>query len=121
MAKAVRWAMLPGNHEIFKTYSPMVRFLSPWHCKCIIHLATCFFGDLDGNQVLEFYWTDAIDAMTRAGAKLRCSIGPSECGRDRPGFGWQAVSQKLPAIQYYRVLTIINLKLQCFIMFYNVL
>jgi hypothetical protein len=26
-------------------------------------------ADLDGNQVLEFYWTDAIDAMTRAVAK----------------------------------------------------
>ncbi len=50
-------------------------------------------------------------------------ISGSECGRNRPGFGWQAVSQKLPAIQYYRVLNIqvINLKLynvlQCFIMF----
>jgi hypothetical protein len=32
----------------------------------------------------------------------------SECGRNRPGFGWQAVSQKLRAIQYYRDLNIVN-------------
>ncbi len=38
-------------------------------------------------------------------------IGPSECGRDRQGFGWHAVSEKLRAIQYYRVLNIINLNL----------
>jgi hypothetical protein len=48
------------------------------------------------------------------------NIGPSKCGRDRPGFGWHAVSEhavseKLRAIQYYRVLNIIKLKL------YNVL
>ncbi len=42
-------------------------------------------------------------------------IGPSECGQDRPGFGWFSVSEKLRTIQYYRVLNIINLKL------YNVL
>ncbi len=30
-------------------------------------------------------------------------IHGSKCGRTRPGFGWQAVSQKLPAIQYYIV------------------
>jgi hypothetical protein len=34
------------------------------------------------------------------------SIGPSECGRDRPGFGCAAVS--LRHIQYYRVFNIIN-------------
>jgi hypothetical protein len=38
-------------------------------------------------------------------------IGGSECGRDRPGFGGDAVSEKLRRIQYYRVLNIINLKL----------
>ncbi len=43
------------------------------------------------------------------------SIGPSECGRDRPGFGCDAVYKKLRRIQYYRVLNIINSKL------YNVL
>jgi hypothetical protein len=31
-------------------------------------------------------------------------IGGSQCGRDRPGFGCHAVSEKLRAIQYYRVL-----------------
>ncbi len=30
-------------------------------------------------------------------------IGGSECGRDRPGFGGDAVSEKLRRIQYYRV------------------
>ncbi len=34
------------------------------------------------------------------------NIHGSECGRNRPGFGWHAVSQKLRAIQY----NIINLK-----------
>jgi hypothetical protein len=38
-------------------------------------------------------------------------ISPSECGRDRPGFGCPAVYSKLRGIQYYRVLNIINLKL----------
>jgi hypothetical protein len=32
----------------------------------------------------------------------------SECGQNRPGFGWQAVSKKLSAIQYYGVLNIIK-------------
>jgi hypothetical protein len=35
------------------------------------------------------------------------NIHGSECGRNRSGFGWHAVSQKLCAIQYYRVLNII--------------
>ena len=34
------------------------------------------------------------------------TIGGSQCGRDRPGFGCHAVSEKLRAIQYYRVLNI---------------
>jgi hypothetical protein len=42
-------------------------------------------------------------------------IGGSQCRRDRPGFGCHAVSEKLRAIQYYRVFNIIILKL------YNVL
>ncbi len=28
-------------------------------------------ADLDGNQVLDFYWTDPIDAMIRSVAKLQ--------------------------------------------------
>ena len=60
-------------------------------------------------QINETFFPDQLtEEVTRI-------IGPSECGRDRPGFGWQAVSLKLPAIQYKRVLNIINLKL------YNVL
>ncbi len=47
--------------------------------------------------------------------KTKRGIGGSQCGRDRPGFGCHAVSEKLRAIQYYRVLNIIILKL------YNVL
>jgi hypothetical protein len=43
------------------------------------------------------------------------NIHGSECGRIQSGFGWHAVSQKLRAIQYYRVLNIIILKL------YNIL
>ena len=60
------------------------------------------------------------------------SIGGSQCGRDRPGFGCPAVYSKLRGIQYYRVLNIINLKLyivlkclECFIIlnynFYNII
>ncbi len=46
------------------------------------------------------------------------TIGPSECGRDRPGFGCPAVYSKLRGIQYYRFLNIINLKFyNFFIMF----
>jgi hypothetical protein len=43
------------------------------------------------------------------------NIGPSECGRDRTGFVWHSVSEKVRAIQYYRVLNIINLKLYNFL------
>ncbi len=50
--------------------------------------------------------------------KLTYTIGPSECGRNRPGFGCPTVYSKLRGIQYYRVLNIINLKLY---IFYNVL
>jgi hypothetical protein len=50
------------------------------------------------------------------------TIGGSECGRDRLGFGCPAVYSRLRGIQYYRVLNIINLKIYIvFIMFYNVL
>ncbi len=58
------------------------------------------------------------ESPTGSRAGLHHRPGPSECGRDRPGFGWHAVSEKLCAIQYYRVLNIINLKL-CNV--YNVL
>ncbi len=34
------------------------------------------------------------------------TIHGSECWRNRPGFGWHAVYQKLSAIQYYRVQTL---------------
>ena len=30
-----------------------------------------FFPALDGNQVLDFYWTDPIDAMIRSVSKLQ--------------------------------------------------
>ncbi len=33
-------------------------------------------------------------ALAMAGHQRSGPIGPSECGRDRPGFGWIAVSQK---------------------------
>uniref|UniRef100_A0A7S0QVU3 Uncharacterized protein n=1 Tax=Cryptomonas curvata TaxID=233186 RepID=A0A7S0QVU3_9CRYP len=50
MANKVRRAMLPNNHEVFQK-----------------SLAEA----LDGNQILDFYWTDAIDAMKRSVAKLQ--------------------------------------------------
>ncbi len=37
------------------------------------------------------------------------TIHGSECWRNRPGFGWHAVSQKLRAIQYDRAFNIIIL------------
>jgi hypothetical protein len=43
-------------------------------------------------------------------------IHGSEYWRNRPGFGWHAVSQKLHVIQYYRVLNIFILN---YAMFYN--
>ncbi len=62
-AQHVRRAMLPNNHTVFK------KSFADSEGSCI----TCFpctdaLGDLiwpaalDGNQVLDFYWTDPINA-----------------------------------------------------------
>ena len=40
-------------------------------CKCTPHETACVCAVLDGNQVLDFYWTDPIDAMKRFVAKLQ--------------------------------------------------
>jgi hypothetical protein len=36
-----------------------------------LHDTACWPADLDGKQVLDFYWTDPIDAMKRSVAKLQ--------------------------------------------------
>ncbi len=55
--------------------------------------------------------TDRDLAWTQLAQKLGVyNIDPSECGRDRSGFGGDTVYKKLRRIQYYRVLNIINLK-----------
>jgi hypothetical protein len=73
MAKEVRRAMLLNNPEVFKksfaesglqiSFRLQVLFASD--CKA------CVRAVLDGNQVLDFYWTDPIDTMKRSVAKLQ--------------------------------------------------
>jgi hypothetical protein len=55
--------------------------------------------------------SDCVAAIDPCSSPVDSSIGGSQCGRDRPGFGCPAVYSKLLGIQYYRVLNIINLKL----------
>ena len=68
--------MLPGNHEVFNrsfaegqppphppTHPPPCSFTSDATSRCP--------SALDGNQVLDFYWIDPIDAMKRSVAKLQ--------------------------------------------------
>ena len=40
-------------------------------CKCTPHETACVCAVLDGNQILDFYWTGPIDAMKRFVAKLQ--------------------------------------------------
>ncbi len=79
------------------------------------------FGNLDLKFEDQWWERDKHGSIC---VLMTISIGPgihgSECWRNQPGFGWHTVSQKLRAIQYYRDLNIIILKLWCFIMFYNV-
>jgi hypothetical protein len=71
MAKHVRRAMLPGNDEVLKRsfaegnapLHPPRPFTSDAASRCP--------SELDGKQVLDFYWTDPIDAMKRSVAKLQ--------------------------------------------------
>ena len=63
--------MLPNNHEGFqKSLAEGKMQLSFFACKCPPH-DTIPWAALDGNQILDFYWTDAIDAMKRSVAKLQ--------------------------------------------------
>jgi hypothetical protein len=71
MAKHVRRAMLPGNHEVFQKSLTEGNFVAvvvwqsslPNYCFCP--------AEMDGKQVLDFYWSDPIDAMKRMVAKLQ--------------------------------------------------
>ena len=71
MAKHVRRAMLPGNHEVFQKSFTEGIFVAVvvWHSFLQTH-SFCP-ADMDGKQVLVFYWTDPIDAMKRMVAKLQ--------------------------------------------------
>ena len=73
MAKHVRRAMLPGNHEVFQRSFAEGNLSPPTHnpSPLISEAASCCPAELDGNQVLDFYWTDPIDAMKRYVAKLQ--------------------------------------------------
>ena len=42
-------------------------------------------ADLDGKQVLDFYWTDPIDAMKRSVAKLRLQYKDKLYTNFKPG------------------------------------
>ena len=71
MAQHVRRAMLPNNDTIFQK-----SFAEGWSsmCFCLSMYALCDRmrpAALDGNQVLDFYWTDPIDAMIRSVGKLQ--------------------------------------------------
>jgi hypothetical protein len=87
MAKHVRRAMLPGNHEVFKkSFTEGKICLS---C-CIKNFCqadnSAVPAELDGKQNLEFYWTDPIDDMKRSVAKLqyntlRSSLESPSCFR----------------------------------------
>ncbi len=63
------------------------------------------------------YWCSSSTPPTNAAQEHRAEecvaqgIDGSECGRDRPGFGYAAVSQKLRRIQYYIIVNILKMKL----------
>ena len=67
--------MLPNNDEVLKTFFAKDIEKHSLHCKCALHdFASRFCPGLDGinfYQVLDFYWTDPIDAMIRSVAKLQ--------------------------------------------------
>ena len=73
MARHVRRAMLPGNDEVLK------RSFAEGNSQLLPHPTSPFTSDaasrcpseLDGKQVLDFYWTDPIDAMKRYVAKQK--------------------------------------------------
>ena len=75
MARHVRRAMLPGNNEVFQRSfaegnappPPPPRPFSGYISDAASHCPS----ELDGKQVLDFYWTDPIDAMKRSVAKLK--------------------------------------------------
>jgi len=73
MAKEVRRAMLPNNHEIFKKSFAEGGLQLSFRLQVLFACdnKACVHAVLDGNQVLDFYWTDPIDAMKRSVAKLQ--------------------------------------------------
>ncbi len=84
------------------------RWLAWQHCHCV-------WGEPVGVAV----WVWQATPGWSVSWKDWCQEGLEEAAqrerRNQQGFSWQAVSQELPVIQYYRVLNVINLKL------YNIL
>ncbi len=52
------------SQKVMNTAHPHSSFTSDAASRCP--------SELDGKQVLDFYWTDLIDAMKRSVAKLKC-------------------------------------------------
>ena len=65
--------MLLNNHEVFKNSFAEgdVQLSSRLQVLFACENKACVRAVLDGNQVLDFYWTDPIDAMKRSVAKLQ--------------------------------------------------
>jgi hypothetical protein len=89
------WSFLGG------WLAPMVLRCSIVRIRLSIFIFRIYFQNLDLGS-LHLGWEYDLQALT--------AIGPSECWRDRPGFGCPAVHSKLWGIQYYRVLNIITEK-----------
>ncbi len=69
MAKHVRRAMLPGNHEVFKiSFAEGTGF-----CRDICHFYLHDADTVQQSWIFDVYWTvtDPIDAMKRSVAKLQ--------------------------------------------------
>jgi hypothetical protein len=72
MAQHVRRAMLPNNHTVFKKSFAEGTWTLCCPCVCAAARSDIVWpAALDGNQILDFYWTDPIDAMIRSVAKLQ--------------------------------------------------
>jgi hypothetical protein len=70
MSQHVRRAMMPNNHTVFKKSFAEGTWIMCSPCVCALS-DLVWPAALDGNQVLDFYWTDPIDAMIRSVAKLQ--------------------------------------------------
>ncbi len=70
MSQHVRRSMMPNNHTVFKKSFAEGTWTMCSPCVCASS-DLVWPAALDGNQVLDFYWTDPIDAMIRSVAKLQ--------------------------------------------------